>query len=614
MDEKMAKLINQNEERENARPKKISQEKKSSNLKHWTTFYRRNINLYCSDRLGIELKPFQHLMLYLMNISMVFVAIASRGIGKSFITGLFATAKCMLYPKFKVVVVSSTISQGKIIYDKIEQELCGGKAGGGLSPILEYLYKNGQIKFTKSNDSELRIDFLLNGSYILILPPVDSSRGRRCNLVIYDEFRLVKRSLLESIFEGMLEPRRSDFLNKKEYDGHKEMVEEGCSCYISSSGWKTDWLWTLAKQTFMDSITPNATPSNIIAGDIYLAMEHNLKTPAEFKKQKAQMSDTTFRIEMLNEVLGEAEDSYFKLEEFVRNQILQKGFRLPTIDEYIQKVDLHNRPKKPNEYRIMFIDFAFASSLSADSNDHSVIGVLCCFWENNHLVRNVEYLETLDGGDIDPVNRIKEIYYDVGGIDYVVYDTRNGGDIRAVEMTKNYVHDERGVEFQGFTACNEMDLQVSSDNKILDLSQKAIDPNAIPCLIPIAATDELNSNMWMELKKCMRIGTIRFLINELEFEQKYEDNKKWIMMTSTEKMMTRLPYVQTDLLCEELINLTPTYNNGKVKLSEPRSGWKDRAVALSYGNYIATRLEERLAQNSNADSYDMSDWEKALLE
>lgn len=76
-------LISQRRKREANRPKKLSEQDKKKRVKQWTTFYRRNINIYIEQRLRIKLRPFQHIMLYLMGVSQTFWAICSRGLSKN---------------------------------------------------------------------------------------------------------------------------------------------------------------------------------------------------------------------------------------------------------------------------------------------------------------------------------------------------------------------------------------------------------------------------------------------------------------------------------------------------------------------------------------------------
>ena len=57
-------------------------EEKEENLIHWITFFRRNWHIYVEFVLGIKLRPFQQIMIYLMGISEIFFAICSRGLSK----------------------------------------------------------------------------------------------------------------------------------------------------------------------------------------------------------------------------------------------------------------------------------------------------------------------------------------------------------------------------------------------------------------------------------------------------------------------------------------------------------------------------------------------------
>ena len=65
----LVKLIRQRKQKEDERPKELTDEQKEENTIHWITFYRRNMNTYAERYLGIKLHPFQHMMLYLMSVS-----------------------------------------------------------------------------------------------------------------------------------------------------------------------------------------------------------------------------------------------------------------------------------------------------------------------------------------------------------------------------------------------------------------------------------------------------------------------------------------------------------------------------------------------------------------
>lgn len=45
----------------------------------WCSFYRANPHRFCKDYLNIHLKPFQKILLFMMNFSTNFMYLASRG-------------------------------------------------------------------------------------------------------------------------------------------------------------------------------------------------------------------------------------------------------------------------------------------------------------------------------------------------------------------------------------------------------------------------------------------------------------------------------------------------------------------------------------------------------
>lgn len=74
----MEQLIMERKKRKKHK-RKLTKEERKRQIRDWCTFYRRNWNIYATDRLGINLKPFQEIMLYLLGISNVFFMQCGRG-------------------------------------------------------------------------------------------------------------------------------------------------------------------------------------------------------------------------------------------------------------------------------------------------------------------------------------------------------------------------------------------------------------------------------------------------------------------------------------------------------------------------------------------------------
>ena len=90
----------------------------------WGSYYRENFDLFVEEYLQLDfLKWFQTMLLVMMNRSRVFLWIAARGMGKSFLIAIFAVARCILYPGTKVVITSGTRGQSINVLEKIQTEL-----------------------------------------------------------------------------------------------------------------------------------------------------------------------------------------------------------------------------------------------------------------------------------------------------------------------------------------------------------------------------------------------------------------------------------------------------------------------------------------------------------
>lgn len=183
---------------------------------------------------------------------------------------------------------------------------------------------------------------------------------------------------------------------------------------------------------------------------------------------------------------------------------------------------------------------------------------------------------------------------------------RSGGEVVFDYLSGKTPHPSRGMwNDSGFTVSNEKDIQIVTDGKITELAGRTIDKNAIPCMIPFVATAENNSLAWQSLKKQLETNNIKFLISMQDEQNELEDSGEYFDMTAEQLAEYLAPYGQTELLIQEAVNLSAEFRNGLVRLQEPRSGYKDRAVVLAYANYVAEKLDIRFSQSLQNDDEDI---------
>ena len=168
-----------------------------------------------------------------------------------------------------------------MVEDKIRDELIKK-----LSPYLLYMYEHEYLVITKPEDG-YRIENKLNGSTLRVLPCQDSSRGPRATILTYEEARLLKKGMVDSVFEKMAHPRQAKYLSNPVYGNNPRWKEECQHIYITSARYKFEWFWLLFKKTFTRIFTDTKVRCNIFAGDIFMAIDNGFKTWADYWNGKA---------------------------------------------------------------------------------------------------------------------------------------------------------------------------------------------------------------------------------------------------------------------------------------------------------------------------------------
>lgn len=291
----------------------------------------------------------------------VFVWIAARAIGKSFLTALFICCYAILYPGARIVIVASKLSQaGLIITEKIEKELMR------MSPNL----RREILKITTGNN-EYEVKFR-NGSSIIVTAHNDNSRGLRSNLIILEEFRTLNKGIVDSVIIPFNVPRKPPYMLLSKYENLK--AEQSKKIYISSAYWKSNWMWKQIVETSTDMF--NGKKRCLVAFDMYLALEHQLKTPEDIFGEKSTMDDLTFKMEYENSMIGESGDSYFKLDDMDINRRLREPFYPYSNVEIVGKRHIdnpYNKTRSDDNIRIVTIDIA---TKKGKKNDNTVIGCI----------------------------------------------------------------------------------------------------------------------------------------------------------------------------------------------------------------------------------------------
>lgn len=573
--------------------------------KRWMTLWRNNPNLYIHYKMGISSFPYQHYSYFTMGDATNYVDVSTRGVSKTFKAIVYAAAMCLQFPHYSVAVMA--VSRGQVSADfetTFKKEICNKN-----SYFMAWLLNNGLITYKETEKGY--IAQFWNGSSIIFLPAIDSSRGEHVQMLIVEECRLIKKTMVDSVGVPMLTLRQPQYKKNKTYSNYKSKFDIMKQVYITSNRFKNEWFNTLYNKTFVSYFKDKYSRHRVFNSDIFLAIKYGLKDAKWFYATRKSLGTYDFAMEILNETLGESESSFFTLDMVRKAQNNSKVF-YPPLPQELSSRTYHGKPKAEDEIRIIVVDFAFANATTKEKNDNTVMICMSLKLEKNgEYHRYVDYIQTMAGGEQEKaLKTIRELFYDYKA-DYCVMDLLNGGEIHYTNLTREYDHPTRGSstwDKSGLTVCKKMEYNVLAEAKINDLANRAIDRSARPVIIPMQGHKVLNSAMWNDLFIKLKNDEISLPLDDLDYEQRMSEKKEYLFATSEERARLKYPYVQGMFLLNEMINLSPVYNEGYVKLVEQRQGTKDIAVALSYGNYILTLIQNNKEKGQTKTGFDINEW------
>ena len=144
--------------------------------------------------MGIKLFPFQHMAVKAMFQTDYFMGVWSRGMSKSFTTGIYAALDAVLNQGVEIGILSKSFRQAKMIFKKIEDIAAKPEAA---------LFAQCITKKSKSNDEWL---MEIGRSRIRALPLGDGEklRGFRFHRIIIDEFALMPERIYNEVIVPFL--------------------------------------------------------------------------------------------------------------------------------------------------------------------------------------------------------------------------------------------------------------------------------------------------------------------------------------------------------------------------------------------------------------------------
>ena len=432
-----------------------------------------------------------------------------------------------------------------------------------------------------------------NSSYIKVVTASDNARSNRANILIVDEFRMVKKDTIDTVLKKFLTSRRmppykdlTDAERKVEY-----AKEPNKSCFLSSAYFKDHWSFNKMLDTFKLMLDDSKT--DFVCGFPYqLSVQEGLlfSEDVESDMLESDFNEIKWSMEMEAMWFGDEDGAFFDFDSISKNRRIKYAMLPDKLSGLLgnnQKVKILQ--KQNGEKRILSADVALMSS-SKHNNDATAIFINQMLpSKGGRYTNNIVYSDSYEGLHTEDQALVIRRLYDEYLCDYIVLDCTGLGLGVYDALVRDIVDPDTGEVYPALSCCNDQEM-----------AARCTTTGADKVIWSIKASPKLNSDCAVLLREGFRSGKIRLLMTEYDADVVMSEIKGYKSLSPSEKVKLQMPYVHTTLLINELVKLQHEESGGRVRVYERSGMRKDRYSSLSYNYYVALQLESKLGkQRSN---------------
>ena len=503
----------------------------------------------------------------MMNYNNYFMFLASRGLGKTYLTAIFCVVRCILYPGTRICVASGRRKQAIEVLEKIITQLMPDSAN-----------LRSEIKEYSTNHSDAYIEFF-NGSRIKVVTASDTARGARANILVCDEFRMVSLNVIQAVLRKFLiAPRQPGYLSNPKY---KHLTERNKEIYMSSCWYQSHWSYEKAK-TYCKNLVDSKRRYFVCGLPYQLAIKENLleRSQVEDEMSESDFNSVSWSMEMECLFYTDTEGGLYSYEDIENNRKIKYPVYPKSHSCRLSDRRLHVQPKQQGEIRILSADIALMSSNVNNNDATSIFFNQFMPSGSNKYVSNITYTVNQEGLRTDEQALSIRKLVDEFDVDYLVIDSKGVG-LGVVDLLMADIYDPNtSITYPALSCCNNKEL--ASRCKV---------PNAPKKIWAIQGAPEFNSQCALQLREALKQGQVRLLESEYVCEDSLQELQGYNKLETADQVSLKMPYINTSLLANELVELEYETKNNVIKVKEKAGKRKDRYSSLSYNIYVAKQLE-----------------------
>ena len=483
-----------------------------------------------------------------------------RAYSKSFLSVLALMLRCTFYPNSHLFVTTGGKQQAaSITMAKVEQ-ICH------LLPVLEKEINWERGKTTKGRDNVRYV--WKNGSTLDILVASQKSRGQRRTGGLMEECVLIDGQVLNEV----IIPTTNVDRILSDGTRHKNELINKSQIYITTAGWKNTFAYDKLIQLLVQSII-NEDEVMIMGGTYQTPVKEGLLNEdfVDQLKLSGTYNQDSFDREYRSLWSGDAENAFFSGDKFDKHRTLLQP-------EY----EYSGRSSK-SAYYVIGVD----------------VGRIKCTTEacifkvtpqpQGASLKSLVNIYTYEAEDFEEQSvKLKKLYYKYKA--RVLSIDANGLGVGLIDfMTKAQIDPQTGDQLPSFG------VQGGTAQDTIDLYKKVRGPGVEEgALYLVKANAPINTQAYTYVKTQLSSGRIKMLIDESQARVKLMSTKVGQNMSPDQRNDYLMPFVLTDALKAQMLNLTEENEGVNIILKQSSRGInKDKFSAFTYGLYYIKQEEDR---------------------
>ena len=563
----LKKLLDISESHNNFKKAEVTEERLLNDIdeiRALIAFYREYPDLFVDDIKGpdcvFKFRFTQRVFLRIIMRHKYVYAVFPRGFSKSFLAMMALMLRAILFPGSHLSITTGGKEQAASITIAKVEEIC--KMIPALSNELDW--SRGASKKSKDN-----VHYIFkNGSEIDILAARESSRGQRRTGILIEESILVDGDALNEI----IIPTTNIDRNLADGSTDPDEVVNQSQIYITTAGWKNSFPYEKLIEIFNNSaIDPDQYM--ILGGNYELSIIEGAAKESwlDDMKLNGTYNESSFDREYNSIWSGDAENAYFSSDTFDKyRRLLQPEY------EYSAR-------SSKNAYYVLGIDVGRFNCTTE----------VCVFKVTPQVqgaaLKSLVNIYTYEAEDFqEQAIKVKKLFYkykarmcaiDANGIGAGFVDF----------MTKAQNDPETGDILPAFGVADGTSEDVVEQYKKIKGPEVEND-----AMYLIKANAPINTEAHAYVQVQLSSGKIQLLIDERDAAVKLNDTKVGQNMTPEERNEKLMPFQQTSILKDQMLNLVEENEGVNIILKKNNSKIKsDKFSAFEYGLLYIKREEDR---------------------